>query len=405
MRIVRIKAGSIKEALERLKRELGSEAVVVSTRTLWEREGLRKKKYFEVAAAIEKEKGVELPGEQPKLSLEPVFADDLKTEIVNLSAQVEQFKESWDRTQIQSFSELNKRVEGLETNVVKLYDSFQDLARALDKVADELNPTFIKRDQSKEKVLKNIYIKLWEGGFHPSLIRKWMKNLAEDLEKANNTTSEKIENQALEFIARKLVEFVPSCEPSKIRSFKRLALVGPSGTGKTTTLAKLVVDWFDQGMRPTIAFWEREDSISLGNLLKPFGISSSTIKSWEDLKRCLADSDFPAVVDFCGISPRYKSDLERFQDMCSTFDFDVHLCLPANISFSEARWLANQFEQFHPNSVVITKLDECQSPAGILQGISENKIPLSIFTTGREIPGNFEIATPERLAAMILGLD
>lgn len=405
MKIVRIKESSIKEALERVKRELGSDAVVVSTRTVWEREGLRKKRYFEIAAAVEKEKGAELISEQSRLSPEPFASDDLKSEIVNLSAELEQFRENWDRAHIQAFSEIRQRVEGLETNVTRLYDSFQDMARALDKVVDEIAPTFTKRDENKEKILKDIYVKLWENGFHPSVIRRWLKNLAEDMERSvGGTKPENIEHQSLEFIAKKLVEFVPACEPSKIRDFKRLALIGPSGAGKTTTLAKLVVDWFERGMRPQVAFWERQDSLSLGTLLKPFGISASLITSWEDLKKNLSNSDVPAVVDLCGVSPRYKGDFERLGSMCNLLDLDAHLCLPAYLSLSEAKWLAKQFEQFNLNSIVITKLDECHSPAGIIQGLFERKIPLSIFTTGREIPGNFEVATPERLAAMILEL-
>lgn len=404
MKIVRIKEPSVKEALERVKRELGPDAVVVSTRTVWEREGLKKKRYFEVAVAVEKEKESQLLSEQPTLS-SGTFTGDLASEIVNLSAELQQFRENWDRAHMQAFSEIKQRVEMLETNIARLYDSFHEMTRALDRVVDEIVPTFTKRDESKEKVLRDIYIKLWESGFHPSIIRKWLKNLAEDLE--NNVGAvnpEKIEHQSVEFIAKKLVELIPPCEPTKICDFRRLALIGPSGTGKTTTLAKLIVDWFERGVRPQIAFWKRPDSLSLDALLKPFGISASLITSWEDLKRSLSNTDVPAVVDLCGVSPRYRSDFEHLRNMCNLLNLDVHLCLPAYISLSDARWLAKQFEKFSPNSIIITKLDECHSPAGIIQGIFEHKIPLSIFTTGKEVPGNFEVATPERLAAMILGL-
>lgn len=405
MKIVRIKESTIKEALERVKRELGPDAVVVSTRTVWEREGLKKKRYFEVAAAVEKEECTRLSSEQLSTSSSASFSNDLMSEIINLSVELQRFRENWDRAYIQAFSEIRERVEGLETNVARLYDSLHEMARALDRVANGIIPTFAKNDETKEKVLKDIYGKLWESGFHPSIIHKWLKSLAENLENSDSAAnSKKIEHQSLEFIAKKLIELVPPCEPARIHNFRRLALIGPTGSGKTTTLAKLILDWFEQGMRPQIVFWKRPDSLSLDTLLKPFGISTSMIKSWEELKRALSNSNMPTIVDLYGVSPRYKSDFERLNDMCALLDLEAHLCLPAYISLSEAKWLIKEFEQCNPNSILITKLDECRSPSGILQGISEHNLPLSIFTTGKDIPGNFEVATPERLAAMVLGL-
>jgi len=402
MRVVRVRAGSVKEALDRLKRELGSDAVVVSTRTVWERDGVKKRRRIEVAAAVEREAASGFASDAPQQSAE--IQEGLHSEIINLSAVVGQLKDSWDRANVQVFPELRDRVERLEGDMSKLYDSFHDLACSLERVVDEMFPMPIKRNKRSEDVLKKVYARLWEGGFHPSLCRRWLKELAEDLNGSDVSDPKGAESKALELIARKLIEFVPPCEPSRVQGFKQLAFIGPSGTGKTTTLAKLIVDWADRGARPAVAFIERENSVALDSLLSPFGLSATPVQSWEDVKRWALDKEVPAILDLCGTSPRERAGVERLGSLCSSLNLDVHLCLPASLSLSDTRWLVSQFERFEPKSIVLTKLDECKSPAGVLQGLSGCNIPLSIFTTGREIPSDFEAATPERLAAMILGL-
>ena len=402
MRIVRIRAGSVKEAVERLKRELGSDAVVISTRTVWERDGLKKRRRIEVAAAVEREVGAELPSSEAYPSQE--IADDLRSEIVNLSAMVEQLRESWDRAQIQVLSDMKERVARLEYDMTRLYDSFHKLARAIERAVDEMFPMPPNSDEKTQEVLTETYEKLLQSGLHPSLARRWTKELADELNSSGGSDPDVAENKALEFIARKLIDYAPPCEPSKIQGFRNLVLIGPSGTGKTTTLAKLIVDWAERGAKPAVAFAQKPDSIPLDSLLQPFGLDAVPVEGWEEMRRWLLNQEVPTVLDLRGISPRERSDVERLTELCSSAELDVHLCLPASLSFSDAVWFVEEFKRFNPKSVILTKLDECKSPAGVLQGLAGYGLPLSVFTTGRDIPRDLEAATPERLAAMILGL-
>jgi len=402
MKVVRVRAGSVKEALDKLKRELGSEAVVVSTRTVWERDGVRKRRLIEIAAAVENEAAANIPGEMPQQVAE--LHEDLRSEILNLSAAVDGLRESWDRAQIQVFSELKDRTARLEDDVSKLYDSLHDLARTLERVVDEMFPLPISRDKGVEGTLKRVYQKLWEGGLHPSICRRWLKELADELGSSEASDPGDVENRALEFVARKLLDLVPPCDPSQIQGFRQLAFVGPSGAGKTTTLAKLIVDWADRGAKPAVAYMKRDGSTALDSLLKPFGLSATPVQSWEDARRWMLGCEVPAILDLCGVSPRDGAQFGMLEGLCSSLDMSVHLCLPASLSLSDTQWLMDRFGRFKPRSVILTKLDECKSPAGVLQGLSRCGIPLSIFTTGRDIPRDFESATPERLAAMILGL-
>jgi flagellar biosynthesis protein FlhF len=197
--------------------------------------------------------------------------------------------------------------------------------------------------------------------------------------------------------------------PEKYQKRPRiLVLVGPTGVGKTTTIAKLAaisvygssgnnaenvrlitIDAFRIGAKAQIEAY--------GNIM---GFPVAYVDNYQDLKKEIAlskEADL-ILVDTIGKSPRDSArlgEMKELLDACGS-RAEVHLALSATTKSSDIREILQQFEPFDYQSVVLTKLDETIRVGNVISALAEKGKKISYITDGQKVPNDIQLASVVR---------
>ncbi|ADB18219.1 GTP-binding signal recognition particle SRP54 G-domain protein [Pirellula staleyi DSM 6068] len=214
-----------------------------------------------------------------------------------------------------------------------------------------------------------------------------------------------------ELLLRQMECDIPIGGPIRLYSRERrvVALVGPTGVGKTTTIAKLAAKFrLEQGARVgliTVDTYRIAAVDQLQTYATIMQLPLEVVNQPRDMTAALerfADFDL-VLIDTAGRSPR---DGARLQELRSMLDIaqpdEVHLVL-ASVASREALQSAREaFERVGATSLVITKLDEAASPASLLPVLRDFAIPLSYTTSGQNVPEDIRPADRRQLARQML---
>jgi flagellar biosynthesis protein FlhF len=184
-------------------------------------------------------------------------------------------------------------------------------------------------------------------------------------------------------------------------------VVGPTGVGKTTTIAKLAALYGISAARPnkvriiTIDNYRiaaKEQIETYGNIM---GIPVACAENYTDLKKFLAlyqDVD-RIFIDTIGKSPRDFVKLAEMKELLEAASgrATIHLAVSATTKAADILEIMGQFEPFGYSSVIITKLDETSRVGSIISTLAERGKAVSYFTDGQRVPQDIELATPVRL--------
>jgi flagellar biosynthesis protein FlhF len=193
------------------------------------------------------------------------------------------------------------------------------------------------------------------------------------------------------------------------RRGRAVALVGPTGVGKTTTIAKIASQQvFDYGHRIALVTLDTfrvgavDQLAAYAKILSCPCDAAYNEKEFDALLRVHADKDL-ILVDTVGISQRDQEMMERMARVFRAVgDVEPHLILSATTREAEARDALERFRAVPIHSLVLSKLDETVRFGALLSFLEETDLPLSYFTVGQKVPEDIEVATPERVADMIL---
>jgi flagellar biosynthesis protein FlhF len=194
-----------------------------------------------------------------------------------------------------------------------------------------------------------------------------------------------------------------------------LALVGPTGVGKTTTIAKLAaINAVGMGGgRPLSVRMITIDNYRIGarQQIETYGgimgVPVSCVETADDLRKTVAmhsDADL-ILVDTVGKSPRDAVKLAEMQRLLAGCGAgaEIHLALSATTKASDMVQIMRQFEPFDYKAVVLTKLDETNRIGNAVSALAERGKPLSYITTGQSVPQDIERARATRLLINLEG--
>jgi flagellar biosynthesis protein FlhF len=184
-----------------------------------------------------------------------------------------------------------------------------------------------------------------------------------------------------------------------------IVLVGPTGVGKTTTIAKLAALYGIGNARkkPKSVRMLTIDNYRIGakNQIETYGeimnIPVSCVETIPDLKKRLAlysDVDL-ILVDTIGKSPKDHLKLAEMQELLEACgeQAEIYLALSSTTKTSDIREIVTQFEPFKYRAVVLTKMDETMRVGNIISVLSEKQKPVLFFTTGQNVPQDIEPAS------------
>ncbi len=188
-----------------------------------------------------------------------------------------------------------------------------------------------------------------------------------------------------------------------------ITLVGPTGVGKTTTLAKLAALFAKAGERVALI---SVDTYRLGAAAQTLEYArrlKMPVEIVRDRKALLAAlngfAGFDRVLlDTMGRSIRDHKGLAELCRVLKVVIGDTFLVLPAGIQEEDLLENLVHFRAFGGKALLFTKLDETACYGSILNGLYYAKLPLSFFTNGQKVPADIEIASAERLADLLLDI-
>jgi flagellar biosynthesis protein FlhF len=190
---------------------------------------------------------------------------------------------------------------------------------------------------------------------------------------------------------------------------KTVALVGPTGVGKTTTIAKLAANFaLKEGYKVALITADTY-RIAAVEQLKIYGdiigVPIEIVYSPDELKTALQrHSDKHLVlVDTAGRSPSNQQQLAELQELLAVDpDIEIHLVLSSTTKYRDALEIVNKFSVCSPQKILFTKVDEASNLGTVLNLVYQFPTTLSYMTTGQSVPDDIELASSAKLANMIL---
>ncbi|MFN3422959.1 MAG: hypothetical protein ACK40X_14695, partial [Armatimonadota bacterium] len=187
-------------------------------------------------------------------------------------------------------------------------------------------------------------------------------------------------------------------------------LVGPTGVGKTTTVAKIAANQLMHYRRRvalvTVDVFRIGAVQQLETYARLMGLPFFVATTPEEARKCTLQARQVAdlvLVDTIGRSPKHTEQLASLWELVAAMNPDeVLLTLPANGNPADLALAADQFSIFCPTSLIITKLDETTQTGVIVNLVTRLNLPVSYITTGQNVPEDLEVPTSERLAEWVL---
>jgi flagellar biosynthesis protein FlhF len=179
-----------------------------------------------------------------------------------------------------------------------------------------------------------------------------------------------------------------------------IALVGPTGVGKTTTIAKLAAHARMARRTVTLVSCDgfRVGAIDqLRRYASLLGADFATASTRDELARCIDAATTDLVfVDTAGRAPKpdgVESILASAAFARRDFTRHLLLCVPAALRAQDADATVRTFAHLDPTALAVTKIDETSAPAGLVHAPVASKLPVSVLCAGQGVPEHIAQAT------------
>jgi len=189
---------------------------------------------------------------------------------------------------------------------------------------------------------------------------------------------------------------------------KRMVFIGPTGVGKTTTIAKIATIYSHQ-RKSSIGLITLDDqriggisqlAIYARILRIPMKVASSPTTLRKAL-RALSGKQL-VLVDTAGVNPNDFQQLEKLERLMAEIETPhVHLVLSTTTKAGDLGVISDAFQMFPVRNLIFTKLDESTTQGNILSQAMQTGIPLSYYADGRKVPDDIHVMTAKRLMRMI----
>jgi flagellar biosynthesis protein FlhF len=212
---------------------------------------------------------------------------------------------------------------------------------------------------------------------------------------------------ALDSIGKK-VKFAPEFGKREEAATRIVAFVGPPGAGKTTTLTKIAIQECLAQRLPVRIISVDSQRVAAHEKLRTFaGILGINFTAANTMQEFIAAVDEYRgknllLIDTPGLSAGDFDDARDLSGFLGRLDAkELHLVLPASMKRVDMIRCVRQFEDFKPEYLLFTKLDETESFGGAVSLALQTGKSISFLATGQGIPEDLEAAAPERLLSTL----
>jgi len=359
MNIKRFVAKDMQEAFSNIKQELGSDAVILNNRSIRKKGllGLFSKPMVEVYV------GYDIEEPQNK----------------NSGIDEDKYKELEDKLNTLSgtLSAFNEKIE-----VINKISTFQFSAE-----------------------VENIYFKLVNNDVSEEAAQVIAKEIQTEVNRYGSNVTE---------TARKVLRLYLG-EPYELQFTKKkkvAVIMGPTGVGKTTTIAKLAAHIKNDKKLKVGLITADAYRIAAHEQLKTYAdileIPICCIFSPAEVKGALnnlKDNDV-ILIDTPGVSPGNIAQQQEIKDIIEiSRATDIYLSIVTSSGFSSSRRVIDSYSFLKDYRLIITKLDEAVNYGGIVNIKYLSKRPIAFLTTGQSVPGNLKYFNPDEVVKELLDIN
>ncbi|MFZ3131612.1 MAG: flagellar biosynthesis protein FlhF [Desulfosporosinus sp.] len=380
MRVRRFVGNNVAETMGKVKRELGSEAVIIQTREFREGGflGLFGRTRVEITAAIEEK---------------PVTAQ--KTPVSNYTAHVEEVKSP----QVRPGSDSKEQTGDLQEEIISMRRTLEKLNKQMEGIGEQKGVW--------PPILQTWADHLQNRGISETLVKRLICHVQQTL-----PPEEWVDNSLvyarIEANVRQICGQIGLIQPG-IGKPRIVALIGATGVGKTTTIGKLAAGFSIVDKRKVALITADTYRVAAVEQLKTFGeiigVPVEVVMTPAGLREALnlhADKEL-IFIDTAGRSPHHDlhmSELRAFLDKAQP-DFTM-LVMSVTTQFTDQLRIYQRFEGLTTH-LIFTKLDETERAGSILNLLCQTTLPTAYLTNGQNVPDDIEAATPYRMARYVLG--
>ncbi len=371
MKIKKYIAANIQEGKDRVYRELGEDAIILSTRTINKLDGSGGE-VIEIVAAIDEN----APIHNQPISDKGVYANRI----------------TLDKNEISS------NTHSQESDII--LSEIQNLRNDLSSLSEIIR---FKNISTLAPNIRKLYKLLSDSGISENLALNTIIRL-----NINNGSID-LKERLLEAGKLLLDRFQFDNVLEKKSHPQTIAFVGATGSGKTSTLVKLAIICkliFESRVLIISA-----DTVKIGGAdqLQSYasiaGIQFRTLSSKSELLTTLnKEIDFDFIfVDTAGTGPFNSRNIDELYNLLSGVQFDYkYLVLQANLGRTAIHSVIKAFSKLKPSSLIITKLDETLSYGELVEALNSVQIPISYFSNGQNIPDDIEQADKKTFIELLL---
>ena len=409
------------EALNKVKAEFGDDALIVSTKEI-KRKTLTSSGLYEIVVAIEKSNKTPNSQNIPKnVQQKP------KVESAKKSVKADEdvlFKLSQAAKEIEEVSNnpINLKQRANFENTINDDAGIKEIKKELERVTDKLklmqsamwDMSSDKRDVVIPPEFSEIYAIAKKSGMNKTHLDNIMKltlNHMPPKMRHSSITVKRYFNTLLKKMIPIRIE-----RPLTSNSKKIMMFVGPTGVGKTTTVAKLAarfafkkekkykvgiitLDTYRIGAVEQLMTYAKMMKLSIETVIDPNDFLSAI--------NSLKHNDY-ILIDTVGSSQHDKEKIDKLYSFLRAVDgysqIDVNLVLSAATKYEDLQDIFENFSILPIDTLVFTKLDETKSYGNIFSLVYQENRPISYFSTGQEVPDDLEVATSEILINSLLDM-
>jgi flagellar biosynthesis protein FlhF len=182
------------------------------------------------------------------------------------------------------------------------------------------------------------------------------------------------------------------------------ALVGPPGSGKTTTLVKLALKYGLTSRKPLQILSTDTCRVAASEQLRSYasiiGIAFQTVETMAGLAQALEEASGKdlVLIDTPGFGPADTDEAAELALFLSRHRLiEVQLVVPATLRATALARIIERFSMFQPARLLFTDLDDVGACGGVVEQAIRTRLPLSYFGCGQQIPEDLTEASKDQL--------
>ena len=429
MKILTFTGSTPSEALKKAKLEIGDEGMLVETREI-QKKGLGRPSIYEIVIGIEESQlkreqakrfnAVNKPLEKQKPLMQE--SEDILFNISNAAQQISEISAVTDPLmeygRPKSTPIIDKvAVQPLGTKEPKeLKEIKSEINKLGDKVKLIQNMLWEEKSPKIESAIPPEFAEIYrlasQSGMSHEHLESIMQMTLEHMPHKMKENSATVKRY-FQTLLRKMIPIRLESAPT-VGTKKVMMLVGPTGVGKTTSIAKLaarysylmekkyrvglvVLDTYRIGAVEQLMQYARMMKLGIETVVDPIDFPTAL----NSLRHC----DY-ILIDTMGSSPYDKGKIEKIYECLEAndteFHVDVVLVMPSSIKYEDLQATYDNFATLNIDTMMFTKLDETRGFGNIFSLAYETKKPISYFSVGQEVPEDLVRASSDFLVECLL---